>query len=390
MHIYRQMLRYFVKCSKPTDKVSNDNTVAATKEWLEYIQAQRTGGTYRTYVSCVNNLKKYLDTRPSLRCLEQFNVTEALRYRDWLLKGKNRKKVKANQKKTADNNLVILWAFFNFCVSMRKMRANPIHEQPTGVQLFFNEKKPQIETYTRREYAGIIQHAPTDLSRKCRLLGASGLRIDELAHLEFSDIDRRRGWLHVRTKVTHDGIRWTPKDKTDRKLPLNAELRAVIDELIAEAGGESVGYIFPGRPGPYRAKNLARSTLLELKSLAAITGIPAKKLTSHNFRRYFVSQCADCGIDILCVMEWVGHDDWEMVRRYYRLRDQHAQEAMHRFTTGSPEQNGETQGHHTSFSDPERPFGEYLGNAPEHEKREGQKQRAQATKTKGLALCGAE
>lgn len=100
---------------------------------------------------------------------------------------------KTNQEKTADNNLVVLRAFFNYCLEMKKMRANPVHEKQGGVQLFFNERKPIIETYTRREYAKIVQH-----SSGMRLLAASGLRIDELAHLEYSDIDLRRGWLHGR------------------------------------------------------------------------------------------------------------------------------------------------------------------------------------------------
>ena len=151
------------------------------------------------------------------------------------------------------------------------------------------------------------------------------------------------------------------KDKTDRTLSLNEELRAVIEELLTAAKGNTVGYVFPGRPGPHRAKNFARTTLNELKSLAAVAGIPAKKLTSHNFRRYFVSQCADCGIDILCVMEWVGHDDWEMVRRYYRLRDDHAQESMKRFTTGVPVAANPSKGHDATLGDPRRSFGEHLG-----------------------------
>ncbi len=354
---------------QPGEKVSNDAIEAAAKEWLGYVKAQRSAGTYRTYTSCVNNLKAYLATRASVSRLDQLNAGEILRYRDWLLKGwlkagKKKKEAKANQKKTADNNLVVLRAFFNYCVEMKKMRANPVHEKQGGVQLFFNERKPTIETYTRVEYGKIVQQAKGEVKKTVRLLAASGLRIDELAHLEYPDIDLDRGWLHVRTKITGEGRQWTPKDKTDRKLPLNPELRAVIDELRAAAGENPTGYLFPGTPGPHRAKNFARLTLLALKALSTNTGVAKKKLTSHNFRRYFVSQCADCGIDMLCVMEWVGHDDWEMVRRYYRLRDEHAQDAMSRFTTGKPAAPVPVQGHDATSGDPTRPVGEPMGNKP--------------------------
>jgi integrase len=80
----------------------------------------------------------------------------------------------------------------------------------------------------------------------------------------------------------------------------------------------AVEKVFPGRPGPHRAKNLARPTRNGSKELPETAGIPRSKVASHNFRRYFVSQCADCGIDILCVMERAGHDDGEMVRPYCR------------------------------------------------------------------------
>jgi integrase len=345
---------------KAEEKVSNDAIDTAAEEWLKYVGSQRSAGTLRTYQSCINNLEAYLQTRPRVRRLDQFTESEVLRYREWLLK-------RGDGKKTVDNNLVCLRSFFNYCVGLHKIRACPIREQRRGVQVFFNERRPLIETYTRAEYALIIKHAPKELARRIRFLGASGLRIDELAHLECSDVDLKRGWLHVRTKVTHDGIPWQPKDKTDRKLPLNHELQAVLAELEPRSRDADRPtpnqYLFDGgKPGKWRAKNLARQTLNALKTLSKPTGIPKSKLTSHNFRRYFVSQCADCGIDILCVMEWVGHDDWEMVRRYYRLRDEHAKAAMGWFTTGVPMVRQSAEGHAAPPDAPDRPLGGPMGN----------------------------
>ncbi|MEW6252955.1 MAG: site-specific integrase [Planctomycetota bacterium] len=396
---------------EPTGKISNEEILSAASAWLDYVATQRKAGTHRTYVSCVNNLRAYLKTRPRVRRMNDFDAGEVLKYRDWLVAhprhaepeedeaedGTEPQPARRNTKKTADNNLIVLRAFFNWCVALNKMRLNPIQESRQGVQLFFGERRPPIETYTREEYALIMKHALPELSRKVRFLAASGLRIDELAHLEMNDVDLARGWLHVRTKTTHDGMVWSPKDKTDRKVPLNAELRAVVAELLPGAinvpttpavAASAVlavkptptvperAYLFPGRPGEHRAKNFARSTLAELKDLAGKTKIAPAKLTSHNFRRYFVSQCADCGIDMLCVMEWVGHDDWDMVRRYYRLRDEHAQAAMARFTTATPlvEQSSgtapvaATEGHEGPRDAATRPFGESVGN-PEKDRR---------------------
>ena len=197
-------------------------------------------------------------------------------------------------------------------------------------------------------------------------------------------MDRQRGWLLVRAKVTHDGTRWTPKDDDDRRLPLNDELRDVFVALQPSEAGDEQRYLFPSTPGRWRAKNFARTTLSQLKRLAKSTGIPAEKLTSHNFRRYFVSQCADSGIDILCVMEWVGHSDWKMVRRYYRLRDKHAQASMRKFTTETP---GAAERRRTA---PCRESGEHLGSSDRGANRKRQRHRPQPRVRKEVATAAAE
>ena len=320
------------------EKVSNELIRVAIDEFLGYIEKQRKPNTLKTYRSSTKNLTAYLDTRPTIRRLDQFGTAEVLGFREWVRrKQPGKEKVRQNCKKTADNNLVVLRAFFNYCVELKKMRNNPIRETKHGVQVFYDERRPGIDTYTRAEFAAILEQAPADVKLKVRFLGASGLRIDEAAHIETTDVDWEHGWLHVRAKTTHDGMRWSPKDDEDRKLPLNTELRAVLAELLPTGTDGAPRYVFPTAPGRWRAKNFARRTLAQLKRLSRPTGISLAKLTSHNFRRYFVSQCADCGIDILCVMEWVGHSDWEMVRRYYRLRDEHAVASMAKFTTGTPD-----------------------------------------------------
>jgi integrase len=369
----------------PDEKVTNEPIRRAIDGYLAYIESQRKPSTLTTYRSSLNNLLSFMETRPNLRRLDQFDQNEGLRYRDWLRRERGEDNTKRrNTKATADNNLIILRAFFNYCVELRKMRANPIRESKHGVQVFFDERRPGIETYTRGEYSAIIKHAPPDVKLKLRFLASSGLRIDELAHLEPRDVDVRRGWLHVRAKVTHDGTKWTPKDDEDRRLPLNDELRSVVTALLPSGSADEQRYLFPSTPGRWRAKNFARTTLSQLKRLAKPTGIPKEKLTSHNFRRYFVSQCADCGIDILCVMEWVGHSDWEMVRRYYRLRDEHAQASMRKFTTGTP---GDAERPRTATN---RDCGEHLGNDDRGAELRHQQRRPQPRVKKEVANSAAK
>jgi hypothetical protein len=50
----------------------------------------------------------------------------------------------------------------------------------------------------------------------------------------------------------------------------------------------------------------------------------------------FVSQCAEHGVPMATVMEWVGHDEVKMVMHYYSLRDPSAREAMRRLSQSTP------------------------------------------------------
>jgi integrase len=250
-----------------------------------------------------------------------------LAFRDWLVDG-------GRGRKTVDNNLTALRAFFSWCVELKKMRNNPIRESRVGVKLFFNDDTKRRRAFTTGEYATIIAEADPDMSMRLRFLGITGLRIGELAALEWSDFDLQNGWLHIRAKMTCDGFSWSPKDGTDRKLPIEGELAGLLRELNTAFSGRN-GYVFPGQEGHNRVKNFSRTTLKRLKALHKPTGIAETDLLLHNFRHFFVSQCADCGIDMACVMDWVGHDDLAMVLRYYGLRDDHARNAMRRFTTAA-------------------------------------------------------
>jgi integrase len=160
-----------------------------------------------------------------------------------------------------DNDLVVLRAFLIWSVALRKVRTHTVHEDSPGAKVFFNH-----------------------LKNAC---------------------------VSIRTKTTHDGLTWSPKDDTDRKVPIHPDLRRILTDLRGDS--KEPGYVFPGPTGPHRSDRFERIKLKRLKPLARATDVPKDTLTFHNFRRYFVSQCADCGIDMACVMNWVGHDDLEMV-----------------------------------------------------------------------------
>ncbi len=161
--------------------------------------------------------------------------------------------------------------------------------------------------------------------------------------LEWTDVDLDGGWVHIRVKRTHDGVNYSPKDNTDRKIPINGVVRDVLEQLGQK---RREGYVLPLGTVKSRPDYAERRFLQELKGLAPLTAIPEKKLILHSFRRFFISECADNGIPMATVIEWVGHDEMKMVMHYYSLRDDVAKEAMRNFQAGGSLQSP------TSAADP--------------------------------------
>jgi len=307
-----------------TKKLSGDDDInKAIDEWLAYQHTQNKRKTHRSYTSIMRKLRKFLTTKPGLRRLRNITVETILEYREWALGI-------GNHKNTIDNSLTAIRSFFNWCISMGKMRENPAAQQRHGVRVFFNEAKPRIQTYTSDEYRRIVEAADADLHPVVVLLANTGMRISELAMLAWDDVDFDDKWIHIRSKITPEGRLDRPKDDTDRRVPINPDAEAVLRQLGATENQD--GFVLP-LPNPKNRDDYTERTYLErLKLVSTATGIPPKKLTLHNFRRFFVCECADRGVPMATVIEWLGHDDMQMVMHYYSLRDQSSQVAMKRFS----------------------------------------------------------
>ncbi|MBP7746958.1 MAG: site-specific integrase [Phycisphaerae bacterium] len=303
---------------------ADDRVESALDGWLEYQRVQNTPNTYSSYRSIVAGFRKFLSTKRSITRLPSITTETVLDFRQWSLD-------QGNDRVTVDNKLIALRSFFNWCKATGRLHVNPASQQRYGVRLLFDEESPRKVTYTEAEYRRIRDAAEPGDRSVFVMLASTGMRCSELGMLEWSDLDRDLNILQVRRKITADGVYFLPKDKTDRVIPVSPLVWQALDELGTESQG---GYVVPLPPVGSRADYFERTYLGRLKALATATGIEESKLTLHNFRRFFVSHCAEVGIPMATVMEWVGHDEMAMVMHYYRLRNEFAQKAMRRFVAG--------------------------------------------------------
>lgn len=303
---------------------ADDQVNAALDAWLDYQKTQNTRYTHRSYKSVAAVFRAFLEGRRSLQHLPAITTEVILHFRQWCLD-------RGNDRVTIDNKLIAIRSFFNWCIATGRLRSNPVAQQRYGIRLIFDEMSPRKPTYSDDEYMKIINAADATDRPVFVLLANTGLRSSELAMLEWSDVLRDVNVLYIHRKVTLDGQGFLPKDKEDRMIPINPAAQEALHKL---GQGRTSGYVVQLRPVKSRTDYFERSFLGRLKLLSSSTGIAASKLTLHNFRRFFVSHCAEVGIPMATVMEWVGHDEVGMVMHYYRLRNEFAQRAMAQFPVG--------------------------------------------------------
>ncbi|HVK13341.1 MAG TPA: site-specific integrase [Gemmataceae bacterium] len=168
-------------------------------------------------------------------------------------------------------------------------------------------------------------------------LVTTGLRISELAALRWSDIDFATNVIRLTDESggrrTEGRRRRQTKSGRGRTLPINADLKAVLDALTEAKDG----LVFHGPRGGVLKPDTVRNVLIRdvLGPLSDRFPTPAGEVgfvdgRLHSCRHYFASQCAAEGLSEQTVMAWLGHRDSKMARHYFHLPNETAQRHMGR------------------------------------------------------------
>ena len=165
-------------------------------------------------------------------------------------------------------------------------------------------------------------------------LACTGLRISELASLRWADLDLDAQLIRLTDetarRVQPDRKRRELKSGRSRSFPIHADLLTVLERMSCREG-----FVFRGPRGGHLKPDTVRRILIRevLEPLAeqfpvADGGKGFRDGRLHSFRHYFCSTCANSSVPERMVMEWLGHQDSEMVRHYYHLHDEEARRRM--------------------------------------------------------------
>jgi integrase len=159
-------------------------------------------------------------------------------------------------------------------------------------------------------FVDAIEKAGAWCSHDCadlvRLLAFTGCRKNEAANLLWSDVDFDRGRIHLR--VTKNG--------KARYVPMIPDARTLLERLRkerADAGDEE----------PVLNVREAQKAMDH-----AAEKVGMSRITHHDLRHLFATQCIEAGIDIPTVSRWLGHVDGGALamKVYGHLRDAHSTE----------------------------------------------------------------
>lgn len=223
--------------------------------------------------------------------------------------------------KTVYCETVIVRQIVNFALSREWIAADPLKN--------YKVKKPKPRhqpCWTPAEVEQIIQASRESERPKFILLADSGMRVGELKHLTWADVDFELNVIQVQPK---DG--WAPKTGDRRAIPMSPRVRALLESWPRR--GPWVFTAAPSAQYPKGGHQISeRHLLVSLKRVLKRLGLPGHL---HTFRHAFISGALTRGTPEAIVRQWVGHVDAAILKLYTHIADASSQAAMQRLVDGT-------------------------------------------------------
>ena len=183
----------------------------------------------------------------------------------------------------------------------------------------YEEKLPTI--YERDEISSLLGEADEYLTMVILTAWKTGLRDQELMHLEFADIDWRESTLRVRAKPQWG---FKVKDKEQRDVPIPADVLHVLKVWEQKRAGKSLVLgTEADRPNDKMLRSLKRLAKRAGLNCKRCTGCKSvnnecREFTLHKFRRTYITTMLRRGFDLRTVQAYAGHADLASTMRYLR------------------------------------------------------------------------
>ncbi|MGO9840270.1 MAG: tyrosine-type recombinase/integrase [Candidatus Acidiferrales bacterium] len=262
---------------------------------------ERSKGTERGYKNAVEDFRDHC----GVEFLDEITAEVLKRYKLHMFEN-IKKRVHGTKHNTVAKRFRFLNTFFNkFGIKMVRDRAP--QKGDTGLMNYLDvpreQKKPNTDKYSAEEIKAMLAVADVNEADLIHVFLRSGMRDEEVAFLEWKDIDWKRQQVMVREKP---GI-WKPKDKENRNIPVEDGVLLKRLEERRERQKPKSHLIFPntlGRPDMHLIRQLHKVVGKVNENGGEIDGVP----TLHRFRRTYASVMISHS-DLQTVSALLGHSD---------------------------------------------------------------------------------
>jgi len=148
------------------------------------------------------------------------------------------------------------------------------------------------------------------------LLYATGLRVSELVHLKFENIN-----------IEEKFVRIFGKGNKERLIPFTDKAQMYLKFYLNHRQKSKSDYVFLTRLG----KPISRVEFWrQLKNIAITAGI-TKKISPHTLRHSFATHILSAGADIRFVQEMLGHSSISTTQIYTHLTNEHVKQQHQKY-----------------------------------------------------------
>ncbi len=287
-HEYTQ--RAIKRGDLPTDH-DNDRTLRdATDEWIKALdnRKSRSAAIYR------KRLDLYIVGELGSTPIARIRKPHVIAFRDRL----STKYAAA----TVNGIMTCLSSAFAEFVDREWVEVNPC----VGVAAIKNPDRIHNWIKTREEMTKLLAACAGDLRDMVAVALGTGMRLDELLHLQFADLDMGR-----RIVTVSRGRQGTTKSGRIRKVPILDSVLPVLRARVLNRNGATL--VFPGKGGGVRAKQgVGPIYKLALKRAGLDT-----TLRWHDLRHTMAVTWVSDGGDIFRLSKILGHADVKLTARLY-------------------------------------------------------------------------
>jgi len=294
---------------------------AAIDEYLRYIKANRSEGTYKAYRYTLDVLLRTSFTQASI---EQATRDDILKFIAFCAE-------RGYQSRTIYDKLVVVLQFF---------------KQNGVTKLIATSDWPRyVETirpiYEPDEIRSMLAKATDDEALRVKFFLSSGFRDREVRYLTFYDIDFRHSLVRVTAKPRWD---FRPKNYEERLVPLPTALVNQLKTIKERRQAAPSDLVFPNGKGYPKddhldmVKKIAHRARLNCGQCTTehgnrcSEGPNCMRFFLHKFRHTYATEHLRHGVDIRTLQGWLGHRDIQSTMVY--LKAVQSADAVAKVNTG--------------------------------------------------------